>query len=140
MACEGLPRTSLFEKGSAACDLATGFGDEVKGFAKATSGAPDTLIGSALDVLPENQINRELLEKPTKRGNAFVFKKDRTSVELHHVGQSADDPYIEMHISDHRGKGNYKKNHPNSNAATQVDRNEFNKQKRHYWQKEYDKY
>lgn len=140
MACEGLPRTSLFEKGIAAFDLATGFGDEVKGFAKATSGAPDTLIGSALDVLPENQINRELLEKPTKRGNAFVFKKDRTSVELHHVGQSADDPYIEMHISDHRGKGNYKKNHPNSNAATQVDRNEFNKQKRHYWQKEYDKY
>ena len=144
---------SAFEKGIAAVDLVTGFGDEAKWLAKtvgvsdgivdgakATRSAPNKLTETTLDVLPENQINRELLEKPTKRGNAFVFKKDRTAVEIHHVGQSADGPYIEMHRSDHRGKGNYKENHPNSDAGSQVDRKEFNKQRRHYWQKEYDKY
>lgn len=45
-----------------------------------------------------------------------------------------------MHKSDHRGKGNYKTNHPNSDTNTQIDRKEFRKQRRYYWQKEYDKY
>ena len=99
-----------------------------------------TLIETTVDVLPENQISRELLDKPNKRGNTFVFKEDGTSVEIHHAGQSADGPYIEMHRSDHRGKGNYKEKHPNASASTQIDRKEFNKQRRYYWQKEYDKY
>ena len=100
----------------------------------------NAFIETTIDVLPENQISRELLDKPNKRGNAFVFKKDGTAVEIHHVGQSADGPYLEMHRSDHRGKGNYKENHPNADASTQIDRKEFNKQRRYYWQKEYDKY
>lgn len=44
-----------------------------------------------------------------------------------------------MHRSDHRGKGNYKKNHPQSNEKSRIDREEFAKQKREYWQNEYDK-
>lgn len=145
---------SLFEKGVAVFDLATGFGDEVMWFAKAVGvsdaivdgakaserSVSNTLIETPIDILPENQISRELLDKPNKRGNAFVFKEDGTAVEIRHAGQSADGPYIEMHRSDHRGKGNYKENHPNAGSGTQIDRKEFNKQRRYYWQKEYDKY
>ena len=58
---------------------------------------------------PENQIDRNLLDKPAKRGNAFVFKDDGTPVEIHHENQGANGPYKEMHRNDHRGKGNYKK-------------------------------
>jgi len=145
---------SDFERGIATVDLLTGFGDEVKWFAKAVGvsdaivdgakaserSVSNTLIETTIDILPENQISRELLDKPNKRGNAFVFKEDGTAVEIHHAGQSADGPYIEMHRSDHRGKGNYKENHPNAGSGTQIDRKEFNKQRRYYWQKEYDKY
>lgn len=45
-----------------------------------------------------------------------------------------------MHRNDHRGKGNYKKNHPTLNTKSQIDRNEFAKQRRAYWQNEYDKF
>ena len=115
--------------------------DDVADAAKAAEcSVSNAFIETTIDVLPENQISRELLDKPNKRGNAFVFKKDGTAVEIHHVGQSADGPYLEMHRSDHRGKGNYKENHPNADASTQIDRKEFNKQRRYYWQKEYDKY
>lgn len=94
----------------------------------------------ALNILPENQIDRGLLDKPTKRGNAFVFKNDGSPVEIHHVDQSTDGPYVEMHMNDHRGKGNYKENHPKSSENSRIDRQEFAKQRRPYWQKEYDKY
>ena len=123
-----------FAKASNITDNAT---DAAKVIERSVSNTP---IKTTLDVLPENQISRELLDKPNKRGNAFVFKKDGTAVEIHHVGQSSDGPYLEMHRSNHRGKGNYKENHPNADASTQIDRKEFNKQRRYYWQKEYDKY
>ena len=145
---------SGFEKGIAAFDLATGFGDEAKWLAK-TVGVSDAIVDGAkrgerivpnktieatIDILPENQINRELSNKPNKRGNAFIFKEDGTPVEIHHMERNSNGPYIEMHKSDHRGKGNYKTNHPNSDTNTQIDRKEFRKQRRYYWQKEYDKY
>ena len=146
------PDASLFEKGIAAFDLATGLGDEAKWLAK-TVGVSDAIVDGAkaadnltLDVSkksivisPENQVDRTLLEKPAKRGNAFIFKDDKTPVEIHHLGQDNNGPYKEMHRSDHRGKGNYKKNHPQSNEKSRIDREEFAKQKREYWQNEYDK-
>ena len=75
---------SGFEKGIAAFDLATGFGDEAKWLAKTVevsdaivdgakrgeSIVPNKTIEATIDILPENQINRELLNKPNKRGNA----------------------------------------------------------------------
>ena len=73
-------------------------------------------------------------------GNAFVFKDDGTPVEIHHENQGANGPYKEMHRNDHRGEGNYKKNHPTLNTKSQIDRNEFAKQRRAYWQNEYDKF
>ena len=64
--------------------------------------------------------------KPPK----IIFKKDGTPVEIHHVNQSANGPFKEMHWSEHRGKGEYKKNHPQHNRTSKIDRVEFNKKKR----------
>ena len=46
-------------------------------------------------------------------------------------------PFKEMHWQEHRGKGNFKKNHPNLGQPNQIDRKEFEKAKKEYWKKEY---
>ena len=87
-------------------------------------------------ISPENKIDRELLNAPTKPGNASTFKSDNTSVEIHHVGQNPKGPFIEMHKNQHRGKGSYMENHPNHNKPSLIDRKSYNKQKREYWKRE----
>jgi|WetSurMetagenome_2_1015567.scaffolds.fasta_scaffold24023_7 hypothetical protein len=72
---------------------------------------------------------------PPKRGNAPIGK-DGHPVELHH---KKDGTLAEKTRTDHRLGENYKKNHPDSHAPSKVDRAEFNKQKKEYWSKEYDK-
>lgn len=42
-----------------------------------------------------------------------------------------------MSKQDHRGIGNFKKNHPNLGQSNQIDRKEFEKAKKEYWEKEY---
>lgn len=36
----------------------------------------------SIEILPENKIDRSLLKKPDKRGNAFVFRSDGTPVDI----------------------------------------------------------
>lgn len=93
----------------------------------------------SIEILPENKIDRSLLKKPDKRGNAFIFRSDGTPVEIYHLEQSVDGPYVEMHRYDHRGKDNHKVNHPKLGQGSQIDRKQFAKQKLEYWEKEYDK-
>ncbi|MGK6353562.1 HNH/ENDO VII family nuclease [Parapedobacter sp. DT-150] len=88
----------------------------------------------------ENKIDRDLLDAPTKPGNAPTFKKDGTSVEIHHDGQKAQGPFKEMHRDDHRTGENYKKNHPDEQKPlTKEERKDFDKARREYWKKEYPK-
>ena len=94
-----------------------------------------TCLDDFIIISPEHQIDRSLLKKPEKRGNAFLFKEDGTPVEIHHVGQNINGPYIEMHQKDHRGKENYKKYHTLPSKNSQIDRKEFAKKRREYWQK-----
>jgi hypothetical protein len=89
-------------------------------------------------IAAKNKIKRNLLNKPKKRGQAPTFKSDGTSVEIHHVGQNPKGPFKELHWKDHRGKGVDKINHPNKSKPSKVDRKEFDKQKREYWNKEFD--
>ena len=42
-----------------------------------------------------------------------------------------------MSKQDYRGIGNFKKNHPNLGQSNQIDRKEFEKAKKEYWEKEY---
>lgn len=61
-------------------------------------------------------------------------------MEIHHEGQDPNGPFREMHMNEHRGKGNDKKNHPTKNKPSKIDRREFNQAKKEYWRKEYEKY
>ena len=90
-----------------------------------------------IEIAPENKIDRSLLNPPTKRGNAPTFKDTKEPVEIHHVGQNPNGPFKEMSSQEHRGKGNFKKNHPFLGEPSKIDRNEFNKAKEEYWIKEY---
>ena len=76
--------------------------DAVKAADELTSGVSK----KSIVISPENQVDRNLLEKPAKRGNAFIFKDDKTPVEIHHMGQNNNGPYKEMHRSNNREKDN----------------------------------
>lgn len=58
--------------------------------------------------------------------------KDGKPVEIHHVNQKANGPVKEMTRTDHRGKGNYAKNHPNR-GPSQIDRNKAARERRRHW-------
>jgi hypothetical protein len=49
-----------------------------------------------------------------------------------------DGPIDEMTHTDHREKGNFSKNHPNS-GPSQIDRGKFAKQRQTHWNKEWNK-
>ena len=43
-----------------------------------------------------------------------------------------------MHQTDHRGKENYKTNHPDPTSKSKIDRKQFDKARIRYWKYEYD--
>jgi len=90
----------------------------------------DTLQGGRR--LPKDKI----LKPPSKRGNAPIGE-DGAPVELHHRNQTMDGPIDEMVRRDHRGRGNYKRNHP-SKGKSKIDRKEAAKQRRKHWENEWD--
>jgi hypothetical protein len=86
----------------------------------------------------DNVLDDDLLGPPKKRGNAPIGE-DGQPVELHHRTQTPDGPIDEMTRTDHRGKGNYKKNHSNTGQdKSKIDRGEFDKQRRNYWNDQWD--
>jgi hypothetical protein len=85
----------------------------------------------------KDKIDRKLLNRPKKKGNAPTFKKDGTSVEIHHEGQKPQGPYKEMHWKDHRGKGNDSVNHPDKGKPSKINRKKWDKMKAQYWIDEY---
>ena len=102
-----------------------------------------TIIGNKenlqIEISPENKIDRSLLNPPARPGNAPTFKSDKTSVEIHHEGQNPSGPFKEMHWQEHRGKGNFKKNH-SLKGESRIDRNKFDEMRHEYWKKEYEQY
>ena len=78
------------------------------------------------------------LTPPDKRGRA-PKGKDGYPIELHHRGQSQDGPLDEMTRTQHRGVGNFKKNHSNvGTEKSKINRNESNRERREYWKKYWD--
>jgi A nuclease of the HNH/ENDO VII superfamily with conserved LHH len=81
----------------------------------------------------------ENLEK-MKKGEAPVGN-DGNKVELHHDGQKSNGPLKEMTRTDHRGKGNFKKNHSNTGQKkSEIDRTQSDKDRAIYWKGEHEKY
>ncbi len=66
--------------------------------------------------------------------------KDGNPVERHHVKGNPQGPVKSMTRTDHRGAGNYKKNHPDTNKKpSRIDRNQAARQRREHWKKEADR-
>ncbi len=96
------------------------------------------VVKELIEIDPSNKVDRDKLVPPSKSGNAPTFKKDGTPVEIHHEGQNAKGPFVEMHRSDHRMGESYRKNHPKGQTPlTKEERRAFNSAKREYWKKEY---
>ncbi|NJL75159.1 MAG: hypothetical protein HC892_09110 [Saprospiraceae bacterium] len=82
--------------------------------------------------------NDKIKSSPEKRGNAPIGE-DGHPIELHHRNQTSDGPIDEMTRQDHRGGENYKKNHSNTGQdKSQINREQFNKQRLEHWKKEWD--
>ncbi len=81
-----------------------------------------------LDQKDEDGItNRERME----RGRPPITKEGE-EVELHHIGQKQNSPLAELTIEQHRGVGNDSILH-NKTKETEIDRNEFGKERREHW-------
>jgi hypothetical protein len=84
--------------------------------------------------LPDSRIQ----DGPSSQGRAPIGD-DGHPVELHHVDQTMSGPIDEMTRTDHRGAGNYKKNHPNtSQSPSKIDRKVFKAHREAHWTKEWD--
>jgi len=124
-----------YDRGAALGMIALTAVPEVKGEVKAGIMATEKIV-----IEDGKKVERSLLNAPEKPGNAPTFKKDGTSVEIHHEGQNAKGPFQEMHKSDHRMGENYAKNHPSGQTPiTKVERKEFNKARTEYWKSEFPK-
>lgn len=81
-----------------------------------------------LDLEDEDGItNKERME----RGRPPITK-DGEEIELHHIGQKQSSPLAELTMEQHRGVGNDGILH-NKTKETEIDRNEFGKERREHW-------
>lgn len=81
-----------------------------------------------LDKTDEDGIsNRQRME----RGLSPITNDDKI-VELHHIGQKADSPLIELSQQEHRGKGNDTILHDKTKES-EIDRREFDKERKEHW-------
>ncbi|ONI86988.1 hypothetical protein ALI144C_10125 [Actinosynnema sp. ALI-1.44] len=88
---------------------------------------------------PGNKIDPAKITGPPKERGQAPIGIDGKSVELHHRGQTMDSPIDELTMTEHRGKGNFRRNHPNTGQTpSKIDRKLFEVQKRRYWEAEWD--
>jgi hypothetical protein len=103
------------------------------------AGVPSKVTDNPISKNMKTRVPDDEITPPIKRGNAPISKKDKRPIEIHHEGQDPNGPFHEMHASDHRYGDNYKKNHPNYNGQSRIDRKQFRKDVRKYWESEWDR-
>ena len=86
----------------------------------------------------KERIPNDELEPPKNRGDAPISKKDGKPIEIHHNEQNPNGPFYEKTQTEHRLGENYKKNHPNGNKKSKINRSQWKTQKRNYWCDEWD--
>ncbi len=90
---------------------------------------------NVVEKLPEHRLSAP----PKKRGHS-PRGDDGHPVELHHTTQNPDGPVAETTRTDHRIGPNFQQNHANTGQApSQINRAEWRKQQKTYWQQEWDK-
>ena len=98
------------------------------------TGENDTFIGKRM----ERHVDDELLDPPAKRGNAPIERDTGKPIEIHHMGQDPDGPFVEMTVDEHRGPENNLTNHPIRNGSPVDHGSAWRREVRRYWTKEWD--
>lgn len=88
------------------------------------------LIREDIDMSQKDEFGRTNLER-IQNGNAPLTKEGQP-IELHHIGQKQESPLAELTMQEHRGKGNDTILH-DKQKDTEIDRNEFAKERRDHW-------
>jgi RHS repeat-associated protein len=85
------------------------------------------------EIADKDKLPNDALDPPSKKGNAPKSKEDGHPVEIHHDKQNKNGPFSEKTRTGHRGKENYKTNHPFPKKRSEIDRRSFDKEVRQYW-------
>ncbi|MBF6590829.1 MAG: hypothetical protein IVW57_09915 [Ktedonobacterales bacterium] len=87
------------------------------------------------------RVDDDLLSPPQERGAAPTEKTTGQSIEIHHINQAPEGPFEEMTPFEHRGRGNFRANHPflGTGYSSRIDRDLFAAQKWDYWAGEWDR-
>ncbi len=88
-------------------------------------------LKNLLKRIPDDAISPADLER-MRKGKPPIGP-DGHPVELHHPGQRPEPPFYEMSRTDHRLGENYKKNHPDYDKPSKIDREKFRKERERYW-------
>lgn len=85
-----------------------------------------------------NMTNRErLTRQPPPPGAGPLSPIDPVTgekIELHHLGQDKDGPFVELTVSEHRGPGNHAIMHPRHEDSWRNGENNFEQEKNEHWQ------
>ena len=94
------------------------------------------LIRSDIDWNQKDEMgrtNKERVESKPPDGPLSPINKNGETIELHHIGQKSDSPLAELTKSEHIKNGNYSILHDTQKTESEINRNDFNKEKREYW-------
>ena len=140
-------RKAVIKKGETVKDAAVKGGKKIETVVKKNVGEPKSKVGNVHNIGKTNNPVINHMEKkvpndevfaPSKRGNAPISKKDGREIEIHHNAQDPQGPFREMHPSEHRYGENYKKNHEHYTRKSKIDRTQFRKWRKEYWENEWD--
>ena len=139
---DGLANGNYVESAFGAVQVVAGAGQlakTVSAGSKVSEAATSVKTGNLVIDNMQQRVSNSEITPPSVRGNAPISKKDGLPIEIHHLNQNADGPFVEMHATDHRYGENYKKNHSNYNGASTINRKQFRADKNEYWKHEWDK-
>jgi hypothetical protein len=101
----------------------------------------DDLTAAKTPLNGGNRIDPSKISAPPPARGRAPIGNDGKPIELHHTDQAAGNasPLDEMTRTEHRGAGNFKKNHPNTGqSGSTVDRAEFDDIREQHWEQEWD--
>jgi hypothetical protein len=90
----------------------------------------DCLIRNDINWVQKDSMGRTNKERADN--GLSPINNDNKIIELHHIGQRQNSPFAELTTDEHRGKGNDTVLH-DKNKETEIDRNDFAKERSEYW-------
>jgi hypothetical protein len=95
----------------------------------------DTFIGQRM----QRRVDDDLLNAPSKRGNAPTEAETGRAIEIHHLNQDPNGPFEEMTFGEHRGPATNLENHPIRDNSPVNHDTTWRREVRRYWAAEWDR-